>query len=185
MLEKYALLRSMKEIFTHPLKKYSVRELAKATGLSVFGSKQSLDYLYKKGMLTLEKVGRTYQYRTDVGNFLTRQWKVVFSLEELSKAGIVERILKTDKSILSIVLYGSTATGKDDEKSDIDVLVIADTNSRGKKQIAAQARGTKREVNISIYTPDEWRKKANADKVFYENVIINSIALYGEKPVVL
>lgn len=185
MLEKYALLRSMGEVFTHPIKKYSVRGLAKATGLSVFGSKQSLDYLYKKDMLTLEKVGRSYQYRANTGNFLTRQWKVVFSLEELDKAKIVERILKTNKSILSILLYGSTAIGKDDEKSDIDIVVIADTNAKGKKEIAAHARGTKKEVNISVYTPIEWKKKASADKVFYENVIINSIALYGEKPVVL
>ncbi|MFH1221849.1 MAG: nucleotidyltransferase domain-containing protein [Candidatus Micrarchaeota archaeon] len=185
MIEKYALLLAMREVLQNPQKDYSVRELARATGLSVFASKQTLDYLLQKKMITLKKIGKTYQYRAVLENFLTRQWKVIFSLEELDKSMIVERILKTNKGILSIVLYGSAAIGRDDGDSDIDMLVIADTTAEGKKAIASQARGTVKEVNISVYTPEEWRKKAAIDKIFYENVIINSIPLYGEKPVAL
>jgi hypothetical protein len=55
----------------------------------------------------------------------------------------------------------------------------------GKREIAALARGTRRELNISVYTPHEWKEKARKDRIFYEHVIMDSMALFGEKPVVI
>ncbi|MFH1393939.1 MAG: nucleotidyltransferase domain-containing protein [Candidatus Micrarchaeota archaeon] len=185
MLEKYALVKVMKRILSNPAKRHSVRETAKLAGVSVNASKYSLDYMMKKGMLKLEKIGKTYQYQVDLDSYLARQWKVLFSLEELDHAGVVGRIIGTGQSILSIILYGSTAIGQDDDKSDIDIIVIADSGQAGKREIAALATGTRREINISVYSPGEWKKKAEADKIFYEHVIVDSIALHGEKPVVL
>ena len=185
MLDKYAALKAMKNILTNPTRKFSVRELARSTGLSVFATKHSLDFMLEKEMVTLEKVGRTYQYKANLDNYLARQWKVTFTLEELNKAKVVSNILKTEKSILSIIIYGSTAIGRDDENSDIDIIVIADTSPAGMKEIAKQAHGTEREINISAYSPQNWKEKAKKDKIFYEHVIIDSIALFGEKPVVL
>ena len=185
MLEKYALIRVMELVLTVPTKRFSVRETAKISGVSVNASKYSLDFMLKKSLIRLEKIGRTYQYQANLDNFLTRQWKTLFSLEELERAGIVESIVKTKQSILSIILYGSVAVGRDDENSDIDIIVIADTDQEGKKEIASFAHGTKREVNISVYSPYEWKEKAKKDTIFYEHVIIDSIALYGEKPVIL
>lgn len=181
MLGKYSLLVCMREIFTNPLKKYSVRGLSKKTKLSVFACKQSLDYLYNNKLISLEKIGRTYQYRADTDNFLVRQWKIIFSLDDIYKACVVEKLLKNLKNISSIVIYGSVANGTDDENSDIDVLVVADTKD---KKHAASLH-LPRELNVLIYTPMEWRNKAHANKLFYEQVILNSIVLYGFKPVVL
>ena len=185
MIEKYALVTAMKEVLTYPIKKFSVHELARATKLSVNASKYSLDYMLAKALVKRDKVGKTYQYQADLENYLARQWKVLFSLEEIDKARIVENILKTKKTILSIILYGSTAIGRDVETSDIDILVIADTDWNGKKSILACAIDTSREPNITVYSSQEWRKKAEVDKIFYEHVIIDSIVLYGQKPVVL
>jgi predicted nucleotidyltransferase len=159
--------------------------LGKATGLSVNACKYSLDFMLRKGLVGLDKVGRTYQYQADLDNYLARQWKTVFSLEELEKVQIVRNILETGKGVIGITLYGSVAIGRDDRNSDIDVLVIADTDQKGKRQIAALAHGTERELNISVYTPSEWKEKAKKDRIFYEHVIIDSISLYGEKPVVI
>ena len=183
MIEKYALLKIIKEVLGNAGTKYSVNEASRKSGVSVFAAKQCLDYLYKKEMITLEKVGRSYQYRADLDSYLTRQWKIVFSLEEIRDAKIVRNILSQAK-IFSIVLYGSVGNGRDDEKSDVDILVIADADLKGKKRIMQQAKG-RRETNITVYTPAEWRKKAQVDKAFYDNIVIDSISLYGEKPVVL
>ncbi len=185
MQEKYAMLKVMKEVLTNAATYYSVTSAAKKSSVSVFAAKHVLDYLYKKGMLTLQKVGSTYQYKADTDNYLTRQWKIVFSLEALYKEQIVENILKTKETIFNIILYGSVSRGTDDELSDIDIIVIADTNSEGKKKIIAQAVAAGREINIIIYTPVEWRRKASRDKAFYEDVLLYSINLYGEKPAVV
>lgn len=184
MLEKYALILVMREVLTNAASKYSVNETSRKSGVSVFAAKQALDYMYEKDMVYLDKIGNTFQYQTNKENALTRQWKVLFSLEELYKARIIKNILDTKKSILSILLYGSCAIGKNDQNSDIDLIVIGDLDPKGKREIAALAHGTIRELNISVYSILEWKKKKEADKIFYEHVIVDSVALYGEKPVV-
>jgi predicted nucleotidyltransferase len=135
-----------------------------------------------KGMVEKEVVGRTHQYRANLGSFLSRQWKTVFSLEILHEENIVGKVLGEMENVSSILLYGSVALGTDDEKSDIDILVIADMEKR--PSIGVPAVGG-RELSITTYSPMEWRKKARKEKAFYDNAIMNSILLYGEKPVVL
>lgn len=184
-LNDYAIVRAMRVVLTRPIKKFSIVELAKETRLAPSAAKYALDYMLKRGLVKDGRIGRIHQYQADLYSYLTRQWKIVFSLEDLHNAKVVEGMLRTRKSILNIALYGSVATGRDDEKSDVDILVIADTDLNGKKEIIAVGTRILREINISVYTPLEWRRKAQADKVFYENVILDSIALYGEKPVVL
>lgn len=185
MIEKYALIIAMKKVLCSPGMKFSVRELARKTKLSANAANYSLAYMHKKGMVSLEIIGRTHQYKTNLDNYLSRQWKVLFTLEEIEGGKVVEGILSTNLRVISIILYGSSATGVDDESSDIDILVIAETDSQGKKKILSKATGTKRELNISVYTPSEWREKASIQKAFYDTVVTDSISLFGEKPVVL
>ena len=52
MLEKYALIKVMKEVLVNAASVYSVNGTAKKAGVSVFAAKHALDDLYKKGMLT-------------------------------------------------------------------------------------------------------------------------------------
>jgi predicted nucleotidyltransferase len=184
-LEDYAIIRATKSILTQPIKRFSTVQLAKESKLAQSAASYALEYMFKMGLVTDEKVGRTHQYRANLESPLARQWKVFFSISELEDAEFIKNILKQSKAITSIILYGSVAEGRDDELSDIDILVIADVDLEKKKAILSQASGTSRELNITVYTPLEWRKKAEKDKIFYDNVIIHSIVLYGQKPVVL
>lgn len=182
MLEKYAAITVMEKILGNPNRKFSMSGLARETGLAVSAASYSLKYMEGEGMVKKEVVGRTHQYRADLGSFLARQWKVVFSLQALHEAGVVEEILEKTGNVSSIMLYGSVASGTDDEKSDIDMIVIADARKRagvGKGMVAG------RELNITSYTPMEWKRKAEKEKAFYDNAVMNSLPLYGEKPVVL
>lgn len=185
MMERNALLKVMAQVLVNASTSYSVHETAKKSGVSVFSAKHALDHLYRNGMISLKKIGRTYQYKADLDCYLTRQWKVLFSVEGLHAARLVESLLKKSKSISSILLYGSAAMGKDDESSDLDILIIADVDPAVKKGLLSLAKGIGREVNIQVYAPSEWRKKATVDKAFYDNVIVDSIILFGQKPVVL
>lgn len=182
MLKQYAILRAMQIILTQPLKKFSIVQLAKESKMAPSAAKYSVEYMLENGLIKKEVIGRTHQYQANLSSLSTRQWKILFSIQQISESKLVENILKL-KNVSSIVLYGSVAMGTDDEKSDIDVIVIADTKKISEAfQISSV---NEKEVNIHVYTPTEWRKKALIHKVFYENVILNSISLYGEKPVVL
>ncbi|NYZ73940.1 nucleotidyltransferase domain-containing protein [Candidatus Micrarchaeota archaeon] len=183
MLEKYAVVRAIKTILTHPNRRFSITGLAKEAGMAPSAAKYALDYMKAEELVTLEIIGRTHQYKADLGSFLARQWKILFSMQEIRKGRLVEDIAENMENVTSILLYGSIAAGTDDEKSDVDIIVVADT--RKTRGAFGKAAIGGRELNVQVYTPMEWRRKASMDKAFYDNVILNSIALYGQKPVVL
>lgn len=181
MLYKYSLLKALRAVLSEPGRKLSVRGLARLAGLSAGSAKNCLDYMKGKGLVKLEKVGRSYQYQADLSNPLCRQWKMLFSLEAIEEARIVGKILEGLRGVSSVVVYGSVATGTDDGKSDLDLLAVA---SGGKVPLEALG-GVGREVNLIVFTPAQWREKALKDKVFHDRVVLDCIVLYGEKPVVL
>jgi hypothetical protein len=183
MLDRYVLIRAMRRILGAPKRKFSIVGLAKEAGAAPSAAKYSLDYMMERGLVTKEVVGRSHLYQADTGSFLARSWKRTFSLNEIQKSGFLEHVLGRVRHISSIVVYGSVAQGTDDEGSDIDMIIIADTKDT-KAIFDAPAIGG-RELNVQAYTPMEWKRKAQKDKPFYEDVILNCIPLHGERPVVL
>ena len=182
MLEKYILIKAIQKIISEPGRSFSVRELASSTSISVGASKMALDYMKEMGIVTLKTIGKTYQYRADLENPLCRQWKILFNLDLIQKHGIAENLARKIDNIHAIILYGSFARGTNDERSDIDLLVLA---HKPKKIDLGFVNKTGKEANITIMGMKDWKSKAKKDRVFYENVIYDSIVLYGERPVIL
>ncbi len=179
-LNKYILIKVIDKVTSNPNTRYSVRGLSKILNISSSTSKSALDYMKEKGMVTLEVIGKTYQYQIDLSNPLTRQWKVLFNLDKVHGLNLVKNLIKQTDHIYSILLYGSMAKGLNDIKSDIDLLVIVDKNKKFNLNFIKS-----QDINISIYTMKEWKRNAKQNKVFYENVIYDSIVLYGDRPVVV
>ncbi len=181
MLEKYAHVRAMQAIFSEPGKSFSVRSLAAKAGLSPAAAGIALSGLKKEEMVSLGVVGRSYQYRANLESPLCRQWKILFNLDELEESGILGELVKRMPNAQSVLLYGSFARGTNDEKSDVDILAIA---LRPAKMDLKFLDKMGREVNLSAMSLEQWKKKAASDRVFYENVIYDSIVLHGTRPVV-
>ncbi|MBI5060919.1 MAG: nucleotidyltransferase domain-containing protein [Candidatus Aenigmarchaeota archaeon] len=178
MIEKFPLLKILNVL--RDQKEYSIRGIAKKTGIGVATAKTYMDYLSSKKIMKKKVVGRSHFYSFDISNFLAKSIKVTFSLSEINESGIVSELL-AKCPITSIVLYGSVARGEDDLGSDIDMLII----TRKKHKIASlrSEKKLKRELALLSYTMQEWRSKSKEDKVFYDRVIIDGIPLYGEMPV--
>ena len=181
MLEKYALIKIINGLLES--KEVSLRELARKVNVGSSTAKIQLDYLLKNNIVEKRIIGRNHLFRLKIDNFVVRQIKILNSLIALKKAGFVEEILERFPSVLGIMLYGSVAKGLDDNESDIDVLIV--TRKPEKLKPLKTEKRIKREITIILYTLAEWKNKAKEDKIFYENVMLNSINLYGEKPVVL
>ncbi|MFH0955589.1 MAG: nucleotidyltransferase domain-containing protein [Candidatus Micrarchaeota archaeon] len=182
MLEKYALITAIHIITDSPNTSFSVRGLAAKTGLSPGAARTSLDYMKEKGIVSLKIAGNTYQYKANLESALCRHWKILFNLDKLADSKITNEITQKIPNVQSVLLYGSWSRGTNDEKSDIDLLVI--TNASVKTDLGFINK-LKKEANVSIFSFSDWKKKAFTDKVFYENVIYDSIVLFGERPVVL
>lgn len=182
MLGQYAVIKAIHAVTGQPNKSFSVRGLAKSIGISPGASGVAFEFMKKKGFVTLKVIGKTYQYKANLESALCRQWKILFNLDEIADAKIIEGFVKSIPNIHSILLYGSFAKGVNDEKSDIDLLVICHKPS---KIDLSFVNKIKKEANVSIVSLSEWKKKAVSDRVFYENVIYDSIVLFGERPVII
>jgi predicted nucleotidyltransferase len=182
MLEEYSIIKIIQELLSHPVKVYTLRELAKSSDSSKDSVAKALDFMLERGMVSLKVVGPTHQYQADLESTLTRQWKVLFNLEELTQAKLVEEIKSKIPTVQSVLVYGSLAKGINDENSDLDLLVIAGQKSAQKPVLG---KSLKREINPLLINMKEWKSMAEKDKVFYDNVVLDSIVLFGKKPVVL
>jgi predicted nucleotidyltransferase len=80
-----------------------------------------------------------------------------------------------------IFLIGSYATNKANEDSDIDLLIVKDTNEpRHKRSIEIQKllRGTKIPVDILVYTIEEFEKEKSVSFSFVSSAIQNAKLVY-------
>lgn len=182
MLERYAVIAALKTVLSSPQVSFSVRGLARAAGLSPGAAQTALKYMQQTELVSLKIVGKTFQFKANLDSALCRHWKIVFNLEQITDSRIVQECVKKIPALQSVLLYGSFARGTNDEKSDIDLLFI--THHPVKINLGFVNR-LKKEANITVFSLNEWRKNALENKVFYENIILDSIALVGEKPVVI
>ena len=82
-----------------------------------------------------------------------------------------------------IILFGSYANGLPDSSSDIDLLVIMETNEKGYK-VAAQIRlyldeilGTIFPMDILVRNPKEIEKRISEGDFFLQTVLAKGIVL--------
>lgn len=83
-----------------------------------------------------------------------------------------------------VILFGSAARGEMDEYSDLDFVVIKQTNQvfleRLKEAaLVVQAPGS---IDILVYTPEEWQRMQEAESPFAERVLAEGRVVYEAQP---
>ncbi len=96
---------------------------------------------------------------------------------------IVERIVSS-YSPQRIILFGSFASGKPDESSDIDLLIIKDTDKRPLErwmEVKRLVRDRNRKASVSplVYTLDEIKDRIAMNDLFLQEVMEEGKVLYG------
>ena len=102
-------------------KEFHEREVARRAGISFGSANKALNGLYRAGILTRRRAGNMVFYNFNEQDPLLRALKVDTTLVLLRP--LVEK-LKADA--IRIILFGSSAKGEDDSRSDIDLFVVAD-----------------------------------------------------------
>lgn len=124
-----------------------------------------LRFLEKNRIVMKREVGRTNLYRLNRSNTLVKQIKVLRTISTLlAKATRLEGA--------ELYLFGSAARGEDDEKSDIDILLIGPDRSG-----IEELRRIDRRIKVTAFTPLEWSRMAREDPAFYERVEKDRILL--------
>jgi predicted nucleotidyltransferase len=79
-----------------------------------------------------------------------------------------------------ILLFGSCARGEDDTFSDVDIVVIKDTQQRFLDRLAAVYEYVCPDyaLDVLVYTPDEFAAMSAAGNPFIEKVEREGVVLY-------
>ncbi len=161
-------------ILEKPNKEFYIRGIAKKLKISPSTAKLSVDKLKKQGLIVEKTSPVVRMFRANMESNLVQERKKIKNLDMIKRSDILDKI----QNPISAILFGSFAKGTNDEKSDIDILII--TNN--KKPInLLDIKGY--ELQIIQLTPLEWKEKAKGDKPFYQEIITTGIPLKGELPV--
>ena len=177
----FKIIEILKYFFDNPYSKIYIRELARKLKISSSIVKKYVDFLLKEKILIEEREANLKYVKANLNNPFFRQIKIAYNVKKILDSGLIDYLINSIPTVSSIVLFGSTARGLDDYRSDIDILVI------GKEKLISLSKyeeKLKREINLHIFSWANWKLKAKKDSPFYYEVIIYGIPLYGELPIV-
>jgi len=166
--------------FENPKQEVYLRELARKLNMSAATVMRITNFLVEEGLLEKRVEKNATYFRPNLSPDF-KELKKAYTVSKICGAGVVDLLKARSVGLASVLLYGSAAKGEDDMNSDYDFLVIA---SKCDARTSELSEKLGREVNLQVYDAIGWRGVSRRNRAFYLDVISNSIALHGEKPVI-
>ena len=100
--------------------------------------------------------------------------------------GSLQNIINETRGIVTALIYGSFATGKENASSDIDLCLIVKDSVFNENNFISKIDGLEktisREINYIYYSEEEWEKQINENDSFIVNIKIGpKIVLKGDE----
>ncbi len=164
MMSKKSPNKILRLFVKNPTSEMQLKHIESATKLAKLSVLKWTKELARQKLLTTRSIGRTTLYTLSRENPSVKQFRILHNIDYINaKLGNIDS---------QIFLYGSFARGENDEKSDIDLLVISKDRDIIKKLKVLDDR-----IKVSFYSPLEWSMAARKDKVFFNNVEKDKIRL--------
>ncbi len=127
---------------------------------------RALKLFHELGILSAEKVGKTYRYRLNLANGTTLSYLALLDQQELQQIPVVLKAanelteeMQKSSEFFTLLVFGSYAKGTATEKSDLDIAVIApdeDAQKTLKAEASAIKRRTLLELDLQFFTREEF-----------------------------
>jgi len=155
--------------FTNPDKSFYLRELEREFDIPVSMLRKELITLEKEGLFFSSKKGNLLYYSLNKDYPLYDELKTIV-FKTVGVQGALSKALLPLKSIKTAFIYGSYAKNADNAKSDVDLFVIGNPDENKLVEIISKLeRELKRDINYSIYTSEDVKKKLKDS--FIEEVV--------------
>ena len=157
--------------FSNPTKEYYLRELSRLLHCSAGSLRRELLKFEQDGLFETRKAGNLLYYSLNRRHPLFKEIKSIVA----KTAGVEGRLRQALSGIAGIkvaFIYGSYASGREKTTSDIDVFVIGEAMLRDLSAPIRQAqKALAREINITLYSEDEYLKRKQEKAGFLEDVL--------------
>jgi predicted nucleotidyltransferase len=168
--------------FTNPEISYYLRELERMFNMPVSILRKELMQLSGEGIFLSEKKGNLLYYRLNKNYPLFEDLKNIVH-KTIGIEGLLRDAINEIGGIEAAFIYGSFARGKEKTTSDVDLCVIGRIDEDQLiEKINAIEISIKREINYTLYAPEELKKKKKDKDTFISDLIDNKkIMLKGKE----
>jgi predicted nucleotidyltransferase len=150
-----------------------LREIARRAEVSSFQTKRELDILVELGVLKAEKKGNQIFFQTNNDCPYLIELKNLYSKTE----GLFHALQSTFQNIDDaeyVFIFGSAASGKEKQSSDIDLMVIGDIDhDQISRSIFKIQKTYNREINFIFWTKKDLKEKISKHSSFLKNIARN------------
>ena len=157
---------------TQPDKWWYLSELADRLGTSPSSLQRELSSLVASGILVHRREGTRAYFKAETQSPVFRDLQQLFK-KTAGLVPILEQMLKPfGIKIQCAFIYGSVARSREQAMSDVDLMVIGST---GLADLSPSLRKAEerlgREVNVTVYSPEELREKVKSRDHFLTAVL--------------
>jgi predicted nucleotidyltransferase len=140
-------------------------------GYSAAGIRRELLKFLEDGLLNTVCVGNTVQYSLNIQHPLHEELKSIIS-KTVGVEGSLRAVLSSIDGIEIAFVYGSFAKHREKPTSDIDLMVIGHPDmSALNKAIQGLETKLSREINHTVYSPDEYRSRKRDKSGFIDDLL--------------
>lgn len=159
-------------LYGHEQEAFYVRQIVRAVALSPGAVQRELMRLTDAGLVARSRQGHQVYYQANRQSPIFPELKAIM----LKTAGITdvlsEALAKLASRVQTAFLYGSIVTGTSNGSSDVDVMVIGQVSFAEVVTALRPAQDIlRREINPTVYTVQEFRRKAQAKHHFVTSIL--------------
>lgn len=159
-------------LLTNPDKWIHLRELARMVGAVAGTLKKEMDALVAVGLLRTQRVGNQTQFSANPDHpvypeLVTLIKKTIGLADQLRSV-----LMPLADRIQSAFVFGSMASSSENDRSDIDLMIIGGLTFGDAVNALYDAQITLgREINPKVMTHDEWQQKKLNGSSFIQDIL--------------
>lgn len=171
-IEKSRLRRKLLSyFFTNPQTDLYVREAAAILKEDAGNLSKEFANLEKMGIFSSRMRGRQKYFSLDENYPLFNELKSVI-FKTIGVEGSIREVIEASDNIKAAFIYGSFARNKENAFSDIDLLVIGNTDEDDfMERIDVLEKKLQREINYNVYSEKEFSERLRRKDSFVINIL--------------
>jgi DNA-binding transcriptional ArsR family regulator len=148
-----------------------LREIERRSGFAIGTIQTEMKKLYKLDLVEKQRDGNRLYYRANNQHPIYTEIRALV-IKTVGLFDLLRDALADLKSIRVAFVFGSLATGLEDAKSDIDLMVIGSLGLRSlSKHLTGLSDQLGREMNPYTLTPEEFRNRKHENEHFVTEVL--------------
>ena len=160
-------------LFGQPNRSFFATEIMSLAGAGRGAVQRELIRLKSSELVTVTKVGNQKHYQASSDSPIYEELCSIIKKTVGLHAPLQSAIEKVQDRLELAILYGSTVKGNDTAKSDVDVLVVAESISLEEmfKLFSPVEKYLDRKINCTIYSPREFDDRRRKESAFISSII--------------